>query len=370
MQEHLACVSRPQAVVLALWSFGVAVTGCCGLTSVSVLLGEVLGRNWATMRQRLREWYWDAAHKKGHRRAELDVTCCFVPLLRWVLTLWPVGDKRVALAIDATSLSDRFTVLSISLLYQRCAIPVAWWVVGAQDKGSWKPQWLRLLALMHDGIPSDCLVLVAADRGLYADWLFRAIVEHGWHPFLRVNGDGKYRRLHGRLERRLSAAAPQPGSHWSGRVVCFKSRPLRCTLLADWGVGYAEPCLVLTDLLPQDADGRWYALRSWIEDGFKDLKRGGLQWQRTRITDPTRAQRMWLVLAVATLRLISIGAAVEPLASEADPRSLPATNAPPKQPPLSRFRHGQLRLLGTLIRQIILPEMPLSPYTWPAFDTS
>jgi hypothetical protein len=39
-------------------------------------------------------------------------------------------------------------------------------------------------------------VVVLADRGLYAPWLFAAIVRLGWHPGLRVNGgagSGLYR---------------------------------------------------------------------------------------------------------------------------------------------------------------------------------
>lgn len=38
-----------------------------------------------------------------------------------------------------------------------------------------------------------------------------------------------------------------------------------------------------------------------LGQGFKVLKRGGGQWQRTRMTAPTRAERLWLALAVVTL---------------------------------------------------------------------
>ena len=55
------------------------------------------------------------------------------------------------------------------------------------------------------------------------------------------------------------------------------------------------------------ADAAWYGLRVWIEQGFKLIKRGGWQWQRTRMTDPERAERLWLAVAVATLWLVSVG---------------------------------------------------------------
>ena len=36
-------------------------------------------------------------------------------------------------------------------------------------------------------------VLVLADRGLYARWLYHRIRRLGWHPFLRINHGAKFR---------------------------------------------------------------------------------------------------------------------------------------------------------------------------------
>ena len=38
-------------------------------------------------------------------------------------------------------------------------------------------------------------VLVLADRGLYARWLYKCILAQGWHPFLRINQGGQFRPL-------------------------------------------------------------------------------------------------------------------------------------------------------------------------------
>jgi hypothetical protein len=48
-------------------------------------------------------------------------------------------------------------------------------------------------------------------------------------------------------------------------------------------------------------------MRSWIERGYKLLKSGGWQWQATRMTDPDRVERLWLVLAVATCSVLAMG---------------------------------------------------------------
>jgi hypothetical protein len=40
-------------------------------------------------------------------------------------------------------------------------------------------------------------------------------------------------------------------------------------------------------------------LQAWSEQGFKIAQRGGWQWQRPRMTDPERAARVGLAVAVA-----------------------------------------------------------------------
>src|SRR6266571_859990 len=104
----------------------------------------------------------------GAQRHDLEVRRCFAPLLGWILSWWTPGEQRLALAMDARSLSDRFTVLCISVVYRGCAIPVAWKIVIANEKGAWEPYWKALFARLAGSVPADWTVLVLADRGLYA----------------------------------------------------------------------------------------------------------------------------------------------------------------------------------------------------------
>jgi hypothetical protein len=165
---YLSHLSKPQATVLALWSFGMVMTKSCGLTTVGGFLASLLGQKDNTVRQRLREWFRDAEDKRGDQRQEIDVSTCFVALLRWILSLWPSEEKRLALAMDATTLAQLFTVLAISVVYRGCAIPIAWVVLPAATKGAWKEHWLALFQHLQGSIPADWTVIVLADRGLYA----------------------------------------------------------------------------------------------------------------------------------------------------------------------------------------------------------
>ncbi len=214
VSTHLPNLSRAQATVLALWSFGMVLARSCGITSVAALLAPLLGAKETALRQRLREWCYDKHDKRGKQRLDLDVTTCFAPLLRWVLAWWPPHECRLVLAMDASTLGQRFTVLAISVVYRGCAIPVAWTIVEATRKGTWRPHWETLFDHLQGSVPADWTVLVLADRGLYARWLFQHIVKQGYHPFLRLNLGGNVRPAGAATFRPLATLAPHHGSAW------------------------------------------------------------------------------------------------------------------------------------------------------------
>jgi hypothetical protein len=152
-------------------SAGIALTGTAGITQISALLALVLEQQEQAVFQRLREWYLNAKQKSGKKRRELDVTTCFAPLLRWIVRLWGNGNRQMVLVLDATTLGEQWTILSISVVIRSCAIPVAWKVLGGHEKGSWQPHWKGLLKHLDGCIPTEWQVLVMTDRGLYARWL-------------------------------------------------------------------------------------------------------------------------------------------------------------------------------------------------------
>jgi hypothetical protein len=364
--------------VLALWSYGAQALQCCGQTQVAFFLAEVLGQPESTLRQRLREWTWERAAKAGRQRQEVTVAPCFGGLLAWVVSAWAPGEQRLALALDATCLGQRLVVLAVSVVYRGCAIPIAWQVLPATAPGAWRPHWLALLAQVHGLVPDAWLVLVLADRGLFAAWLFGAIQQQGWHPFLRINSGGKCRPVGASEFRPLLSLLPAAGQAWSGPVVCFKRAQLPATLLAYTDAQHADPWLILTDLAPQAADVSWYSLRAWIEASFKDTKRGGFQWQRTRMTDPARASRLWLVLALALLYAAQLGSQTDAHAPASGLAELPATHVarrtatgrvPPRR--LSLITQGRLRFLAALIRHARLPlPTHYAPNPWPTFQNT
>ncbi len=301
-------LSRPQATVLALYSFGMILAQRCGLNSVVTALVPILSVGFHTLRSRLQEFYQPANAKSGQRRNQLDVTTCFAPLLSWILQGWRC--PRLALALDATSLGDRFTVLSIGVVYRGQAIPVAWKVLPANRPRAWGPEWRLLVRTFAGIVPSGYTVILMTDRALYARWLYREIQALGWHPLMRITKMSKFRKRGSKKNIAVTELVPRPGCRWQGLGVAFPKkteRRLECTLMACWEAGYDEPWFLVTDLAPDQAESLWYGMRSWIEGGYKLLKHGGWEWQATRMTEPERVERLWLVLAVATRYVLAVG---------------------------------------------------------------
>src|SRR5882762_3076142 len=129
IQAHMPHLSKPKDTVLTLRSLGMVLARSCALTAVSAFLAPLLGRKEHTVRQQLREFCYEAAAKRGTDRCALRVETCFLPLLAWVVSLWQ--GTQLALALDATTLGTRFTVLVVSVVYRGSAIPVAWVVLSA-----------------------------------------------------------------------------------------------------------------------------------------------------------------------------------------------------------------------------------------------
>jgi len=372
-------LSVPQIKMLAQYSMGMVLAESSGLCRVAFCLSQWLEQGYHAVRERLRDFYCPKQDKSGRKRRELDVEACFPGLLAWVLRRWQ--GKELAIAIDATTLGQRFTVLAISVVFAGTALPVAWKILHADAKGSWKAHWLRLLRNFRNALPPDMKVIALADRGLYAKWLFQCIVGLGWHPYLRINATaGEFKAADAGGYRSLKTLLVKPGEQYAGAGTLFRGSAARlaCTLLACWSEGCAEPWLIATDLPPEHAQATWYGLRNWIERGFKHDKTGGMRWNNTRMDDPDRASVLWLVMAISRHLSMLGGAEFHRPAAASAPEPLPPEASAPRPRPRNPLLTGKVPrpvlsvfITGLLaIRMAILcGRLPLAgvltPAPWP-----
>ena len=220
-------------------------------------------------------------------------------------------------------------------------------------------------------------VIVLCDRGISSPKLWTQIRAQGWHPCMRYRKNITFCAQDGR---RLPAQhfVSRPDTAWIGQGTAFSTPKAkrRCTLLVVWYAGQEEPWIILTDLAPGKVGPSWYALRFWIELGFKAIKSLGWKWDKTRRTDPTRVSRHWLVLSVATLLALAYGTRVEDAhdrrVAPGNLRTPPRTLAPNHRDPRSRpartvsvIRHGIDWLRRLLLKGRLWSRVWLLPEPWP-----
>lgn len=359
--SHFGHLGKCLIYVLSLYAYGAVMVRHCGQTQVVTFLSGVLDYSYYTMRQRLRELTYDSSDKRGDKRKALEVRECFAPLLGWVLSKFRGQQEQLVVALDATTLRDRFVILSVSVVVCGCAIPVAWHIQESGRKGKWNPIWQGLIASLLPAIPDKWTVYALSDSGLYAKPLYQYLTDTcGWYVFMRTNirdglfkpkGTAKWQAIHHWLSAGMSPHI------MSG--TCFKSNPIACTLILLWEADCQTPCILISNLAPHNLQHNLYTLRYWIECGFKDIKRGFFHWEQTKMTCPKRAERLWLVLSIALLWLTSIGQQALD-----DPRwaCLRATNTQHRR--LSAPVLGWIVRLIALCKQQTLPSGYLNPYPW------
>lgn len=358
--SHMTHLSKSYSTVLSLYVFGLVMLRHSGQAQIATFLSGLCQCKYGSMKQRLRELTYETQAKRGSQRRELKVSECFAPLLRWVLSLMNGEDQQIVLAIDATTLRNRFIVLAVSVVVSGTAIPVAWHIQGSNQKGAWNPIWMRLLTALRPAIPSDYQVFVLSDSGLYSKDLFNFIDTLGWHTMMRLHGKQGLFRPAGRhkwlplprLVRRGMMPAILCGD-------CFKANPLRCRLILQWESQYEHPCLIVTNLPLSQIQHNIYTIRYWIECGFKDFKRGLFHWEHTKMTCPKRAERLWLVMSIALLWLTAIG---DSALSSPQWRSLVQARSDARI--LSAPVLGWIELLLSLFDKRPLHFGLLTPYPW------
>jgi hypothetical protein len=354
---------------LALWVYGaILARSACQNAVVAALI--CLGK-WDGLRQHLREWLYDGQDKAAPCQTEVDVAACFGPLLCWMLSLWQ--GQKIALAVDVTNDKDRLTCLAVSLLYRGTAIPLAWHILPANQKGPWMGHILCLLRLLGRHMPKNMRVLVMVDRGLRSRRLWKRIKDLGWHPLLRLQYNTRFQPLGGCWQ---SAAklVTGPGQAWVGEGTAFSDKASRRqgTLIVVWGPEEKEPWVLFTDIAPSEVGVWWYSLRVWIELGFRVIKAMGWRWEHTRRMKPTRVARHWLVMAVATMWVLACGTRAEDAewlgraAIDLElPQDLPMPNTGTVKRKLSVFQRGMSWIFHQFKERCLWSKFWLSPEAWP-----
>ena len=284
--------------------------GCCTQPALATAL-QRLGLSEATnesLQVGIRRWLADD---------RLTPATAYAPVVRAVLARWPA--PVLVLIIDTTPLRDRLVRLQVSLAYHGRAVPLSWRLYPARGipaPDDFHTLFTAVLAAAQALLPPARPVVALLDRGFTSPALWDAVRVQGWHPVLRVQRSVRLRTAPTATPAATSTApvavgtllGADPGVVTLAGEVFKKGGWRPATVTALRRDGQPAAWLLVSDLPAGVQRATEYALRMHIEESFRDDKSGGWQWEQSRVRDPARAERLVLLMALATLWCLSVGA--------------------------------------------------------------
>ena len=222
------------------------------------------------------------------------------------------SDEKIELALDPTMLWNKYAVVRVSVIYRGRSLPLCWVVLEQKSATVALAKYEMILREAAQLLPPRCQVTLLADRGFNDVDLMKLCVELGWHFVFRLKGSIV---VHRPFKRRCKVVnlIPRKGEIYLFDSVQITERRFGPVYLAIGHMktpnGYEKWALV-SDLPTSIDTFDTYARRFDIEESFLDDKSGGFQVESSQIDDANALSRLFLILAVATLYLVSTGTAV------------------------------------------------------------
>jgi len=231
-------------------------------------------------------------------------------LVAKVMAEWAGG--RVYLALDTSQLWGRFTIVCLSLVYRGRALPLGWVVCASGSAMVAVARYQRMLAQVAAQIPTSSKVILLADRGFMDVKLLRLLRQLGWHYRIRIKQNiYVHRATQGK--QKVKALMPPPGQARFFSTVWLTDQrygPLHLALAyVQTKEGYEQWAIISDEPVGLDTFDE-YGLRFDLEEGFLDFKSAGFQLESSQLEDSDSLARLLLILAAATLYLVSTGTAV------------------------------------------------------------
>ena len=236
----------------------------------------------------------------------IDVTAIWQAYVRHVLQSW---SGRLYIALDTTSLWNRYCWIRTSFIYRGRAIPIAWSILSHKSTRVAFEEYKRVLIATAQALPKGIEVVLLADRGFVDIDLMQLLKEElHWHWRIRVKASF-WVRIPGRGWRKVGRLKPERGRGvlYTGVFITRRRFGPLCLAVGApltekgyWYVVSDEPGEVFEE----------YGLRVDIEENILDDKSKGFQVQSSQIDNAEALTRLMMVLAAATWYLVSQGVEV------------------------------------------------------------
>ena len=284
-----------------------AVIGLCQTKTVNFIQWAEVVLSQATRASSHQRRFHRWLHNPHIRPAE------FYPyLLQAALADWD-WVERLYVAVDVSDLHNGYILIRTALIYRGRAIPVAWRVIAHPGTSIGYAEYEPVLQQTIQALPATAQLVFLLDRGFVHQALFR-FIRHQPRCQVRLRAKATTQvRLHDRRVVSMAQLCPP-----QGQVYCFAQvavfgdgliGPVYLALAQPETPG-EEPWYIISDQPTGLPTLDEYALRFDIEENFLDDKSNGFQAEASRLDDAAAWERLFSILAVATLYFTSVGTGV------------------------------------------------------------
>lgn len=238
----------------------------------------------------------------------IDVNSLYAPLIHQAIAGWEA--TALYLALDTSMLWNQYCLIRISIVYRGRAVPLVWRVIKHPSSTVSFETYRPLLDKAWE-ILTKCAcyeIVFLADRGFADTELMNYLSrELGWHWRIRIKKSFKVRRRGHRTCNIRTIFPPAGHAHFLKDILltdeCFG--PISLAIAKHHTNG--EEWIVASDQPTSVETFDEYGLRFDIEENFLDDKSNGFQLESSQIRSAEALERLCLVIAMATLYLVSQG---------------------------------------------------------------
>ena len=238
----------------------------------------------------------------------IQVNRLYAPIIQTSLISWQKA--VIYLALDTSMLWDEFCHIRLSIIYRGRAVPLVWKTIRHASSSVDFEAYKDLLLQATKLLPPDAQVVFLADRG-FADTTLMKYLSQTLHWHWRIRIKASFYVYRGQRRIKISNIKLKRGEAFFLHNVYITEKRFGTVHLAlakphgtkeSWFIASDEP----TELHTFDE----YGFRFDIEENFLDDKSGAFQLESSLFRSADAISRLCLVLAIATLFLVSQGTEV------------------------------------------------------------
>lgn len=239
----------------------------------------------------------------------IKINQLYAPIIQAALETWQ--KTTIYLALDTSMLWDEFCHIRISVIYRGRAVPLAWKTIKHNSSMVGLKAYRDLLLQTAKLLPVGAKIVFMADRGFADTELMKYLSQTlDWHWRIRIKDSFyAYRGNQRRIKVNCINLKRGEGLFWHNVYITDKRFGVVHLALAK-PYGTTERWLIVSDEPTDQSTFDEYGLRFDIEENLLDDKSGAFQLESSCFRSADAISRLCLVLAIATLFLVSQGTEV------------------------------------------------------------